>query len=261
MGVISLTVLAGFRNAFKTRLYEMPAHLYLLTWVPNLVLQTLFFTYLSLFAGGAPSRQWAILGSVMRLAALPTCIQTTYHLVADREEGNLSYLSTTPASLGLLWLGRSLYFSVEAVVTVLLISLLVFPFAGMGGCLETWFLYVVPVAASCFSLSGLGLLVGSLVFRTTYDMAVTSLVTQALLIMSGVLIPTESLPLALNRASRFVPLANGLRAAHALAGAGKVVWPLILAEVAVGTAYWCAGIAVLKSSIRAGRRKGSLEAF
>lgn len=151
MGVISLTVLAGFRNAFKTRLYEMPAHLYLLTWVPNLVLQTLFFTYLSLFAGGAPSRQWAILGSVMRLAALPTCIQTTYHLVADREEGNLSYLSTTPASLGLLWLGRSLYFSVEAVVTVLLISLLVFPFAGMGGCLETWFLYVVPVAASCFS--------------------------------------------------------------------------------------------------------------
>jgi ABC-2 type transport system permease protein len=240
----------------------MPVQLYFFTWIPNLILQTAFFAGLSSFASGAASTSHVLVGVVIRLAALPTCLQTTYHLVADREEGNLSYITTTPARFGLLWLGRSLYFAVEGILTVLLLSVLVLPRAMLAHSLLHFLGYVLIVSVICLSLAGLGLFVGSLVYRTTYDMVVTMLATQALLLVSGVLAPAENLPSWIARLSLYTPLTHGLRAARmVIQGVVKGWVPELVAEGGIGAIYWSVGLVSLVTSIRAGRKKGSLEAF
>ncbi|MEW6048559.1 MAG: ABC transporter permease [Bacillota bacterium] len=266
MGVAGAALLgaarAGLWVAWRTRLYEMPVALYFLTWLPNLMLQTWFYTLVALFAGGAELARFALVGSLVRLAALPTCVQTTSHLVADREEGYLAYLVTTPVNLAGLVLGRSVLYAAEAVVTVLVASAVVLPAAGMMPGAAGWLRFCGALAATCLSLSGLGLLVGRVVFRTRYDMVVTSLVVQALAIFCGVVVPVSAFPQWVAKAASLVPLTNGLAAARILLGGGtRGAAGLVAAELGVGLAYWLAGYAVLLAAVRAGRARGSLERF
>jgi len=262
MAATSEAIKAGIWSAFKIRLYEMPVHLYFLTWLPNLILQTLFYTLIALFAGGPTMAQFALVGNIVRLAALPTCIQTTYHLVADREEGYLTYLVTTPVNLAALLLGRSIFFSMEAILTVFIAAAILLPLAGILPTVAGFMLFSVVLAVICNSLSGLGLLVGSIVFRTRYDMVITSLVPQFLTIFCGVMIPLSMFPKWVARAVSFVPLTNGLAAVrNLLTGDLAGNSGLIAAELAVGTAYWILGFFILYCSVQYGRVRGSLERF
>lgn len=262
MTAMSEAIKAGAWSAYRTRLYEMPVHLYFLTWLPNLILQAVFFALIALFAGGAQMAQFALVGSLVRLAALPTCVQTTSHLVADREEGYLSYMVTTPVNMAALLLGRSLYFAAEATLTVLIASAILLPLSGTVPTLTGYLMFCGALVVTCISLTGLGLLVGSIVFRTRYDMVVTSLVAQSLAIFCGVVFPLTMFPEWAIRLVSFLPLTNGLLAARSFLGADTPGGAgMVAAELAVGVVYWIFGFVILTASVRFGRAKGNLERF
>jgi ABC-2 type transport system permease protein len=171
-------------------------------------------------------------------------------LVAAREQGILKRVRSTPLPPWVFMAGRictSIAVSALLVVVVAGIGRLVYgvelPLATLPGLLVT---LVVGVAALC----ALGFAATALIPTENAAPAVTNAIALPLLFISGIFIPTEALPEAMQAVAAFFPLKplfDGFLAAFDPATVGPgIVW----GDMAVLAAWGLAGLVVATRTFR-----------
>jgi ABC-2 type transport system permease protein len=204
--------------------------------------QMLLFLFMGRLAG-LTDPLYIVIGNILLLPATNGISGVSMTISGERDFRTLPYLIASPAARGPLFLGRSLVHIIDG-----LLSTIAALFLG------AFFFHVnlgranLPLVALCilllsFTSCGMGLILGSLSLRTREAWAITSMVTIALYIFSGVNFPVEVLPQPLQIISNSLPLTHGIQAARlAMNGADwSAVQFLFISELLIGLVYIGAG--------------------
>jgi ABC-2 type transport system permease protein len=170
--------------------------------------QMLLFLFMGRLAG-LQDPLYIVIGNILLLPATNGVAGVSMTISGERDFRTLPYLIASPASRAPLFLGRSLVHIIDGVI----------------------------------STCGLGLILGSLSLRTREAWTITSMVSMAFYILSGVNFPVAVLPTFLQAISYSLPLTRGIAAARqALNGADWfTIRPLVTGELLVGLIYAVAG--------------------
>lgn len=198
-------------------------------------------------------------GGVMELSNLVTLLSiilTGAALIREREHGTLEHLLVMPLTpleimLAKIW-AMALVVLVAAGVSLKLTvqGILGMPIAGSIP------LYLVCMAVFLFSTTSLGILLGTLVRSMPQLGLLTILLIMPLQMLSGTMTPFESMPEAVQRIMQFAPTTHFVRIAQAILyrGAGlAVVWPNVLAMIAIGGVFFMTTLMIFRRSLGAGR--------
>ena len=233
-------------------------------YIPSLVVgpifQILFFAYLGRTAR-LEDDSFYVMGNAVQLAALPCLFALSSAINGERYAQTLSSLIASPANRAALFLGRAL----PVMANGFLVSVISFvagallldvrpPASAIGP------LAVVVLAAS-FSCTGIGLVAASVGLRVRENAVLSNFVFALLLIFCGVNVPVDALPGWMGAVANGLPLTRGIEAARRVfegAGLGDVAG-LLSAELAIGAAYFVAGMALLGFFEWQSRRHASLE--
>ncbi len=221
-----------------------------------------FFVLLGSFATGPGTAGFYIVGNAIVVAATSGFAALSLAIVNERWQGTLIYLVASPANRLAVFFGRALVNLLDGAMTVvicfawgLLLGL------DLSRCnLPGLALAIVVVT---LSTAGLGLLIGSLSYLSVNVLFVVNIFLFLLLLFSGANVPLEKLPAWIQVLGEMLPLTRAIQASRLfVTGAPLVqVWPLLVAELAVGVTYGVAGFAVFHWFETQARRHGTLEAF
>lgn len=223
--------------------------------------QILFFTLLGRYAGGPDQVAFYAIGNAVLVVGFSGIYGVTISVSQERSEGTLPHLMGSPASRGFIFLGRGIGHVVDALLTVVLalfFALALFQIDFSHAHVPTLALAILTAAVSTTSL---GLLLGSLslVVRDWY--LVMNFTYLLLLVLAGINIPLDRLPVWLGWISPLLPLTRSVGVARrALTGETFIhSWYPLLVEVALGLLYLAAGFAMMVWSERKARQHGTLE--
>ncbi|MGD2248146.1 MAG: ABC transporter permease [Candidatus Methanofastidiosia archaeon] len=209
----------GLKAAYSSAVFSYKG---LLTWIEprNYIgmkfivplLQMAFFAYVAKNAGGDEAMSYAVVGNMVQLCAVQSVLGMSMAVGMERYFGTLPLLLVTPTNRFALFMGRSTVYVLDG-VTSMLVGLVyaVFLF-GVDFSQADPLLLVVIFVVTSFSLSGFGLLIGSLSLYTREVVAVANASYFALLIVCGVNFPVTELPYVLQLISKALPLTYGIEA-------------------------------------------------
>ncbi|HEX6344805.1 ABC transporter permease [Umezawaea sp.] len=229
-------------------------------WLGRMLAQVAFFTVVGHLIGSAEHTRYLVIGN-----SLMTCVIEVMMVVAsttwERRAGTLPLLVAAPAELGLVFVGRSLQWTISGSGTSLVSLLVLAPLFGVHWTVGQ-FLTVVPlVLLTAFSTYAFGLVLAAAVLGTTGLRNITS--NAAYLVMMavcGVQVPVSYWPGAVQLAAECLPLTHGLRAVRAVADAeplGTVLSRALPAAVA-GACWLALALAVFRLTAARARRTGSV---
>ncbi|MCL6450329.1 MAG: ABC transporter permease [Acetobacteraceae bacterium] len=262
----------GAEMAGRMFLAQYPPGIYFGSWVPRILFQTAFFTLFARYLGGRDYMAYAFVGNAVQVSTLPSVAMLLTVIAYDRASGTLPLLLASPADQAFNLLGRCAFYGLNGLLATLIAFLAVGPLLGVG--LEAAELArVVPLWS--LSLTGLGVLLGSLTLMTRADIFIANTACYLLMVLAGVNVPLSTLPPVLAAVGRLLPMTHGLEAIRALlpgpaggwhaaagaaaAGLGAKVACLALREAAAGLAYLACGWAALQLLAVRARRLGTLE--
>ena len=112
-----------------------------------------------------------------------------------------------------------------------------------------------------FSCTGIGLVAASVGLRVRENAVLSNFVFAILLIFCGVNVPLDALPEWMSSVAQGLPLTRGIEAARQLFAGDTLgdVAGLLAGELAVGAAYFLAGMALLRFFEWQSRRHATLE--
>ena len=204
--------------------------------------QMLLFLFMGRLAG-LKDPLYIVIGNILLLPATNGVTGVSMTISGERDFKTLPYLIASPASRAPLFLGRALVHILDGLFSTLAALALGVIFfhvdlshANLG---LTGLCILLLSVTSC----GMGLILGSLSLRTREAWTITSMVSIALYILSGVNFPVALLPKALQAISYSLPLTRGIAAARlTLNGADwSGVASLVTGELLVGLIYMLAG--------------------
>lgn len=232
------------------------------TAVPRYVFQTLFFVLLAYAAGGVEMMRYALIGNVVQIVANTCQISTATAINREKWAGTIPYLIAAPANILPALLGSSVAPMFQGALSITIAFVVVTPMVGVTG-LGRLVLATPIIAVIVFSVSALGLLVGSATLRTRVTVLLANAVAYITMIVCGVNFPIEALPGWLQTAARFLPMTNGLLAVRAVVDGSAYadVLPLVGAEILLGLVYGAVGYAVFAWQLSQARRDGKVELF
>ncbi len=204
--------------------------------------QMLLFMFMGQLAG-LQNPLYIVIGNILLLPATNGVMGVSMTISGERDFRTLPYLIASPAPRGPLFLGRSLVHIVDGMLSTLAALLLGVLFFHVNLSQANLWLTVLCILLISFTSCGIGLILGSLSLRTREAGTITSMVSIALYIFSGVNFPVEVLPKSLQVISYSLPLTRGIAAARqAMAGAGWLtVRSLVLEELLIGLVYIMVG--------------------
>ncbi len=200
--------------------------------------QMLLFYFMGQLAG-VKDPIYIVIGNILLLPTTNGILGVSQTISHERDFKTLPYLIASPAPRSPLFLGRSLVHILDGLlstVMALVLGALLFRIDLTHSNLPLTILCILLLSiTSC----GMGLILGSLSLRTREAWTVTSMVTMALYIFSGVNFPIEVLPKSLQVISYSLPLTRGIQAARlAMNGADwATIQSLFLGEFLVGLIY------------------------
>jgi ABC-2 type transport system permease protein len=204
-----------------------------------------------------PALESTWFGSVMEVisqVSLLSIILSGAALIREREHGTLEHLLVMPLSAAEIMLSKvwsmgvvvlaatafSLHFVVKGVLSV--------PIAG-----SEW-LFLFGVLLMLFSTTAMGIFMGT-VARSMPQLGLIIILTiLPLQILSGNVTPFDSMPEILQYFMQLMPTSHFVSMAQAVLyrGAGfEVVWPQLLAIVAIGMAFFLVSLAMFRKSLEA----------
>ncbi|MFF5435178.1 ABC transporter permease [Streptomyces griseofuscus] len=224
---------------------------FLTTLIINPVMQVAFFLLATddSLAGG---RVGVLLGTALMASSLPGIFGGAMAVGNERAFGTLANVLLTPASKSLVFLGRGLPYVVNGVFSSAVVFLLTMPFVGELH-LADFFRVLAAVVPGALSCTALGLVVGSLGLLLRDIWLVANLTMLCLLVLTGAVIPVDTLPGALRLLSVGTPLTHAI----AFARGGDVT--SLLLETTVAVVYFTIATLLLHHVERAARTRGSLE--
>lgn len=238
-----------------------------MTFIASMILfplgQIMFFTLLGIFATGADTASFYLIGNAMQITASSGIFGVTMAIGGERWAGTLVYLFGAPANRLAVFTGRATIHILNGFVEVLL---------GLAwGWALGWvdFSHTDPLAlglvilVATFSTAALGLLLGCLGLITLNIMFINNLLYFLLLLFSGANVPVSSLPPWMQYISWALPLTRGIEAARELVGGASLarVAGLVTGEFLIGLAYLVAGYVLFRVFEIEAKRRGTLEAF
>lgn len=225
--------------------------------------QIVFFTLLGIYATGRDSAEFYIIGNAMQVAAINGVYGVTMSVGGERWAGTLPYLFGTPANRMVVFVGRAFMHVVDGMLAVGVGFMWGVLLLGLDLSLARPLPLILAVATITFSTSGLGLLMGCLSLVTRNIMFVNNTVYFLLLLLSGANIPLDRLPDWVRGISWSLPLTRGILAARGLVSGASLesVAPLLLGEVAIGSAYILIGYTFFRWFETQAKQRGTLEAF
>jgi ABC-2 type transport system permease protein len=233
-------------------------------YIPTLLIgpttQVLFFAYLGRTAH-LESDDWFVVGNAVQSASLAALFGMGFAIDGERWTQTLSAVLATPASRAAIFLGRALPVLVNAAVTA--------ASGFVGGALFLHFRMpwsAVPSVAllllvASFACTGLGMLTGAVGLRMRDIPIIANLSMAVLLIFCGVNVPLDALPGWMHAVAEWLPVTHAIAAARSVAAGASLgsVGNDVLIELALGTVYLVAGLALLRWFELEGRRTGTLE--
>lgn len=202
------------------------------------------------FAEGARYIDYFVPGIMTFGVFMFTTLLTILAFVGERASGTLQRLLATPIREAELVLGYALAFSVIGLVqgaAILAVALLAFDAMNVG---STALVFLVMSLTAVVTLS-LGILISAAATREAQAVQLFPLIAFPVFLLSGIFVPTESLPEWLHPLAYAVPptyAAEALRAVM-LRGEGlDAVWRELAALVAFAVVFLAAAVAGLKRS-------------
>lgn len=200
--------------------------------------QMLLFLFMGRLAG-LQDPLYIVIGNILLLPATNGVGGVSMTISGERDFRTLPYLIASPAPRAPLFLGRSLVHIIDGLLSTLaalVMGMIFFHVDLSHSNLELTGLCILLLSVtSC----GMGLILGSLSLRTREAWTITSMVSIALYILSGVNFPVEVLPKYLQIISYSLPLTRGIQAARlAMGGANWLaIRPLFVEELLIGLLY------------------------
>ncbi len=203
----------------------------------------------------APTITFIALGNALQSVCWSTVFSLSNTTGTEKWQGTLSYLLVTPANRLGLFLGRSVLYVLDGLLTVI-ISLTFATFIFEVNL--TWVslpAIVATILITSFSMSGFGLMLAGFAFYLRQSIVIANIFTFIVLLFCGVNFPIESLPPTLRPISYAIPLTYGENVIH---GFGDVTLNLIYDAVS-GVILMLIGFVIFRYFERAARKKGFLE--
>jgi ABC-2 type transport system permease protein len=222
--------------------------------------QLLFFAYLGRQLRVADD-SFYIVGNAVLAASLSCVFGGTMAVSNERRYGTLGHVLLSPRSRTALFLGRALPYAGNGVLIALftlgagavLLGLRI-PVAALPG-------LVLALAAGSLACGFFGLTLGAIGLRFRDVWVVSNVSVAVLLLLTGVNVPAEQLPMGMRVVGAVLPITHAAEAARRLvAGEGlAAALPPLGAELAVGLAYAVLSAVLLKVFEAESRRHASLD--
>jgi len=247
-------------SGVKDFLVTVPPMLYLMTTLPRLLSQALFFSLIGQFLGGKDLLLYALVGNAVVNVAGQALSIVSQNLSGALRGGTLSLLVTTPTSLYwtiLTWgSGQLLLAFVNGLVGLYILA----PLLGLR--LGPYAFWAIPVLAiTTLSVYGLGVVVAAISLKTQGAFLISSSFLIMLYALVGVNFPITALPGWLQRIGWFLPLSHGILVIRALMTGQHLehVAQWVGTEFLVGALYLSLGLLLFQMQVTVGRRRGTLE--
>lgn len=257
----SLRVFAiGGWLSYRALFHWLQPSLFVMVLLVPSITQMVFFVYLGR-AADVESDTFYIVGNALVAAAVPCLFAMSQTIAEERYTLTLPALVVSPANRVALFLGRAFPSVANGAVVAafaLVVGATVFRIDLHGAAVPGVVLSIVVVAFSC---TGIGLLNAAMGLRWRETAVLSNFILYFLLLFAGVNVPVELLPGWLQTMAQGLPITHGAGAARELVAGASVleVGDLLLAELAVGTAYAVLGLALLRRFEVVARRNATLE--
>lgn len=222
--------------------------------------QLLFFAYLGRQLGVADDRFYLV-GNAVLAASLSCVFGGTMAVSNERRYGTLGHVLLSPRSRTAVFLGRVLPYAANGLLVAaftltagaLLLGLRVPPQALPG--------LLLALAAGSLTCGFFGLTLGAIGLRFRDVWLVSNVSVALLLLLTGVNVPRQELPVGMRVAGELLPITHAAEAARRLiAGEGLAAAANPLAiEATVGLGYALLAAALLKVFEAESRRRASLD--
>ena len=226
------------------------------------IFQILFFAFLGRYAGGEGD-SFFLIGNTFLAIAMTGFFGMGSAIGGERRSQTLSTLIASPANRLALFLGRA----VPSVITGFIVAAVAF--AVCSAVLNVHFsrheLIGVMIAAviTSFACTAFGLCIGTLGLRGRNVALFANTIAGFMLLVSGANVSRDRLPHWLQVIGDLLPVTHGIAAARNLASGGTLssAETMLMAEGAIGVAYLCLGVVLLRVLERDARRAATLDAL
>jgi ABC-type polysaccharide/polyol phosphate export permease len=234
---------------------------YVITWVPRVVLETLFLALVAQFVGGRELLLFTIVGFAGYRTLHSTVTFTTTSVTGELFSGTIPLLVGSPTSPILVLSGRNLAWMFHGLSTGALtiavavaLGLRLTPPSAIGA-----LCVLVVIELSAYAL---GIFVGSILLRfPALGTLVGNIVGFTLFAIAGVTAPLAALPELVQVVALALPLAHGLLALREVLGPSDpvVYLPLIGQEMLIGGAYLVLATISFRIFLHQARLRGTLD--
>lgn len=229
-------------------------------WMTRIIFQMIFFGLIGRMIGSDETIRFIVIGNSAMLASM-TAMFVVQSTVWERWTGSLPLLVAAPANPLVVFLGRSIEWIPDAVVTSIAGLLIVGPMFGVSVGLVDGSLFAILILLITVSTYMMGAFLGSLAMRVPNARnLVANLAHSTMMVVCGVNVPTSFFPEPVQRLASVLPLTHGLRAIRRLLdGDTSRISHEIWMEIIVGMCWLAVALVSFKWLAEGGRKDGSIE--
>ncbi len=230
-------------------------------WLVRVVFQIVLYASLGLLIEDRSRMTSLLVGSSVIVAA-STALTVVSSSTWERRAGTLGLLVSAPTPLSAVILGRSVEWVADGVVSATVGLAIVnvvlsagLPASALLGAIPI--LFVITVATYMFGAALAAIVLRKMYLRTF----VANVAYFALSLVTGALLPLESLPTWMAAAAHLLPMTNGVSALQRVitGGSGIDVLPAVFAEGAVALLWFAVALVGIRWFAEKSRHDGTLE--
>jgi ABC-2 type transport system permease protein len=234
---------------------------WIVEWITRAAGQIVFFVMIGRLVGSARAVHFLLVGNVVAIAARSIFLAVP-STVWERYAGTLPLLVAAPASPVVVFLGRSVEWILDGLVSSVVALAVLAPLFDLPLPWPEAILFVPLMVVTCLSVYMLATFFGSLALRLVDGRNLIGItMSTSLLLLCGVNVSLDTLPAILRGMAHFVPLTHGLLAVRALVAEAGVatVAAHAAAELGVGLLWAAIAISSFRHFAEGGRKDGSIE--
>jgi ABC-2 type transport system permease protein len=259
-----LGVKASALVAMRSQFAVVGPGLWMLQILSTTLFQMWFFVLVSDFANDPTVTQsYVALGNAVASLTYASVYGVCMAAGAEKHMGTMSGLMSTPTRVFYVFLGKGAYQSLIGLFTVAMSLVFSAVFFGVDLTVADPLALTLVLLATCFSMVGFGMMIGSVGVYLRSSMVLGSVVLYLGLLLCGVNFPISYLPGWLQPASYALPLTYGVDAVRQVAaGAGLVdVSVQIAVMLGIGTLFYLLAYGLFTYFEKLALKHGSLDVF
>lgn len=252
---------SGAKASWANYLVELIPTIFLGFHVPRILLQTLFFVYLAMAAGGDQLARFALIGNAVQMAVFMAVLSMEEVIKSEKWNNTFQYMIVSPSSWFPMMLGKSVSYYGDAIFSAAISFAVLIPLLHIQISLVNLLRSVPLILITIASASALGWLIGAISLPVRWGYMFGNWFAYAMIIFCGVNIPFTALSPFVQIVGNILPVTHGLLAIRAIidGAAYSSILPWLGEEVLIGIIY--GGIAwwMFSYRLRVTRKNGSFE--